>query len=339
MKIDGTLMASPTEVGTMAADLEKAGFDGGYIFEGPGDPFISTSVAALGTTKIELMTAVAIAFARNPMNLAYLGNDLQNLSRGRFTLGLGTQIKAHIERRFNMPWSKPAARMRELVLATRAIWECWQTGGKLDFKGEFYSHTLMPPLFMPPANEYGPPKIFLAAVGPLMTEVAAEVGDGYFVHPFCTDKSLNELSLAAIDRGLEKAGKRRSDFSISAQVITATGLTEENLDKAKFMAKSQIAFYASTPAYRPVLECHGWGELQVEANRLTREGKWAQMAELIDDQILETIAVVGSPEEVATKIAGRYRGKVERICPMVYEHDMTLLEELQRQIRSALDTA
>jgi probable F420-dependent oxidoreductase len=320
----------------MAAELEEAGFDGAYTFEGQSDPFISVAAAAMNTQKMELMTSIAVAFARNPMNLAYLGNDLQNLSGGRFVLGLGAQIKAHIERRFSMPWSKPAARMREMVLAIRTIWDCWQTGEKLKFEGEFYNHTLMPPMFNPGPNAFGVPRIFIAGVGPIMTEVAAEVGDGYFLHPFNTAKSMDELSLAAIERGLAKAGKAREGYEVSAQVVTATGLDEESLQAAIFSAKSQIAFYASTPAYLPVLKCHGWEDLQVEANRYTREGKWMEMTDLIDDDMLNTFAVVGTPAEVAQKIATRFKGKVDRISPVVYQPDVALLTEVRQQISAAL---
>jgi probable F420-dependent oxidoreductase len=320
----------------MAAQLEEAGFDGAYTFEGQSDPFISVAAAAMNTQKMELMTSIAVAFARNPMSLAYLGNDLQNLSGGRFVLGLGAQIKAHIERRFSMPWSKPASRMREMVLAIRTIWDCWQSGEKLNFEGEFYKHSLMPPMFNPGPNTFGVPKIFIAGVGPVMTEVAAEVGDGYFLHPFNTGKSMDELSLAAVDRGLAKAGKARQGYQVSAQVITATGLDEESLQAAIFSAKSQIAFYASTPAYLPVLECHGWEDLQVEANRFTREGKWNEMTNLIDDDMLHTFAVVGTPTEVAGQIATRFRGKVDRISPVVYQPDVALLTELRQQIAAVV---
>jgi probable F420-dependent oxidoreductase len=277
-----------------------------------------------------------LAFARNPMNLAYLGNDLQNLSEGRFILGLGAQVKAHIERRFSMPWSKPASRMREMVQAVRAIWDCWQTGDKLKFEGEFYQHTLMSPVFSPQPNEYGMPKIFIAGVGPMMTEVAAEVGDGYFMHPFSTARSMDELSLAAIDRGLAKAGKDRGDYQVAAQVITATGLDEESMAAAIGSARNQIAFYASTPAYLPVLKCHGWENLQVEANQMMREGKWAELNDLIDDDILNTFAVVGTPDEVADKIVARFGGKVERISPVVYQPDIPLLVELRQAISAKL---
>ena len=334
MKIDSSLMFEPAKVRVMAPQLEEAGFDGAYTFEGQSDPFIAVAAAAMTTRKMDLMTSVAIAFARNPMNLAYLGNDLQNLSGGRFILGLGTQIKAHIERRFSMPWSKPAARMRELVQAVRAIWDCWDTGGRLDFEGEFYRHTLMTPMFIPPQSEYPKPPIYIAGVGPLMTEVAGEVGDGFFLHPFATEKSMEELSLAAIGRGLAKAGRARSDFSVAAQVITATGLDDKTLEESIFGARSQIAFYASTPAYLPVLQCHGWDDLHVEAKRLSKEGKWMEMAGLVDDEVLNTIAVVGTPAEVAGKIAARFKGRVERISPVAYAPDVKLLAELCREIRA-----
>ena len=257
----------------MAPELEAAGFDGAYTFEGQSDPFIAVAAAAMTTRKMELMTSIAVAFARNPMNLAYLANDLQNLSEGRFILGLGTQIKAHIERRFSMPWSKPAARMREMVQAIRAIWDCWENGSSLDFQGEFYQHTLMTPMFVPPTSEHGAPPIYIAGVGPLMSEVAAEVGDGYFVHPFSTAKSLDELSLAAVSRGLAKAGKSRDDFSVAVQVITATGFDEQAIEQSILGARSQIAFYASTPAYLPVLQCHGWDDLHVEAKKTVQTGQ------------------------------------------------------------------
>lgn len=336
MKIDSSLMFEPAKVAAMAAQLEETGFDGAYTFEGQSDPFISVAAAAMNTQKMELMTSIAVAFSRNPMNLAYLGNDLQNLSQGRFIMGLGAQVKAHIERRFSMPWSKPASRMREMVLAIKTIWDCWQSGEELRFEGEFYQHTLMPPVFAPQPSEYGVPKIFIAGVGPVMTEVAAEVGEGYFMHPFNTAKSMDELSLKAIDRGLDKAGKRREDYTVSAQVITATGLDEESMQAAIASARNQIAFYASTPAYLPVLECHGWEGLQARANQMMREGKWAELNDLIDDDLLNTFAVVGTPKEVASKIATRYQGKVERISPVVYQPDVPLLTELRREIAAAV---
>ncbi len=336
MKIDSSLMFDPVMVGAMAARLEEAGFDGAYTFEGKSDPFISVAAAAMHTHRMELMTSIAVAFARNPMSLAYLGNDLQNLSGGRFILGLGAQVKAHIERRFSMPWSKPASRMREMVLAIRTIWDCWQTGERLKFEGEFYRHTLMSPVFSPPPNEHGVPKIFIAGVGPVMTEVAAEVGDGYFVHPFNTQQSMDELSLAAIGRGLDRAGKSREDYSVAVQAITATGLDDAGIEAAIASARNQIAFYASTPAYLPVLACHGWEALQPEALQMTREGRWAELADLVDDDMLNTFAVVGTPKDVAAKLVARYAGKADRISPVVYQPDLELLTTLREEISAAL---
>jgi probable F420-dependent oxidoreductase len=333
LKIDSSLMFDPVKISEMAGKMEEAGFDGAYTFEGQNDPFISLAAAALNTRRMDLMTSVAVAFARNPMSLAYQANDLQMLSQGRFILGLGTQVKAHIERRFNMPWSKPAARMREMVQAVREIWRCWETGDKLKFEGEFYQHTLMSPTFSPAANPHGMPKIYVAGVGPLMTQVAAEVGDGLFVHPFHTPTSLSDVTMPALAKGLQIAGKSADDFDISAQVVTATGLNEEQMQAAVFSARSQIAFYASTPAYLPVLQAHGWEAMQPEANQLSKQGKWMEMAELVDDDILNTFALVGEPLEVARKLVARFDGKVQRVSPVIYSADTELLQTLVETIR------
>ena len=334
LKIDSSLMFDPVKVGQMAAQLESVGFDGAYTFEGQNDPFISVAAAAMQTEKMDLMTSIAVAFARNPMNMAYQANDLQLLSQGRFILGLGTQVKAHIERRFNMQWSKPAARMREYVQALREIWRCWETGDRLKFEGEFYQHTLMSPTFSPAPNPHGSPDIFIAGVGPLMTRVAAEVGDGLFVHPFHTPQSLEDLTMPAVLEGLESSGKSRADFQISAQVIIATGLSEEEMQAAEFSARNQIAFYASTPAYLPVLKEHGWEALQPEANQLSKQGKWMELAALIDDEILHAFALVGEPAEVAKKLVERFEGKVERVSPVIYSPSPDLLGALLNEIRA-----
>lgn len=333
LRIDTSLMFDPVTVGAMAGELEAAGFDGAYTFEGRNDPFITLAAAALGTRRMQLMTSIAVAFARNPMSLAYQANDLQLISRGRFILGLGTQVKAHIERRYSMPWSKPAARMREMVCAVKAIWESWQTGGSLRFEGEFYRHTLSSPNFSPPPNPYGVPRVYLAGVGPLMTQVAAEMAEGMFVHPFHSMRTLAELTLPAIHAGLGLAGKQRKDFDVSVQVITATGLTEESMRVAEASARSQIAFYGSTPAYRPVLAAHGWEDFHVETNRLQREGRVKEMQGLVTDEMLDTFALVGTPAEVARKIQARYAGQVERVSPVIYSPDVALLTTLLAEIR------
>jgi probable F420-dependent oxidoreductase len=259
------------------------------------------------------MTSIAVAFARSPMTLANVGYDLQAYSEGRFILGLGSQIKAHIEKRFSMPWSHPAPRMREMILAVRAIWDCWNTGGKLDFRGEFYSHTLMTPFFNPGPNPYGNARIFLAAVGELMAEVAGEVADGILIHGFTTERYLREVTLPAVERGLAKAGKSRADFEVSYPGFVVTGTNEEELAKAQAGTRQQIAFYGSTPAYRGVLELHGWGDLQPELNRLSKQGEWVQMGKLIDDDILNTFAVVCEPEQIPARVLDRYGDIVDRL--------------------------
>ena len=336
MKIDTSLMFDPVKVGHMAEQLEQAGFDGAYCFEGQNDPFISLTAAALKTQKIQLMTSIAVAFSRNPMSLAYLGNDLQLLSEGRFTLGLGTQVKSHIEHRYSMPWGKPVTRMREIVTAVKEIWRCWETGDRLNFKGEYYHHTLMNPTFSPAPNPFGAPKIFMAGVGPKMTETAGEVADGFFVHPFHSAKSFDELSMPNLQSGFNKAGKSLQDFTISAQVVTATGTSEQQLDAAIVSARNQIAFYGSTPAYKPVLAVHGWEGLQQQWSNMARAGKWTEMAELVSDEILETFTVVGTPEQVAKKMQQRCGGKIDRVSPVVYQPDLALLTTLLTALKAEL---
>src|SRR4051812_7857045 len=298
MRVDGGIGFDLSKAGSAAKEVERQGDDGGWTAETSHDPFFPLVLAAEHTEKIELGTGITVAFARNPMTLANVGNDLQNYSKGRFILGLGSQIKPHIEKRFSMPWSHPAPRMRELILAMRAIWDCWNNGTKLDFRGDFYSHTLMTPFFNPGPNPYGPPKVFLAAVGEKMTEVAGEVADGLLVHGFTTERYLREVTIPALERGLAKAGRKREDFEISAPGFVVTGAGEEDMVKAAAGTRQQIAFYGSTPAYRGVLDLHGWGELQTELNSLSKQGEWVKMGTLIDDDILNTFAVVAEPESV-----------------------------------------
>ncbi len=334
MKIDSGTFADALKVPEMAAAVESMGFDGIYTLEGPNDPFISATVAALNTKNIDVMTSIAVAFARNPMNLAYIGNDLQQLSGGRFIMGLGTQVKSHIEHRFSMPWGKPVARMRDMVLALRAIWDSWQNGTRLDYQGEYYHHTLMVPTFMPQPCEYGPPKIYLAGVGPKMTQMVGEVADGYFVHPFGSKESLEELTLPALQAGLDKAGKSMADFDIAAQIMTATGLNDEQMAQAIDSARNQIAFYGSTPAYLPVLEVHGWGEMHLKWKQMVRENKWAEMAASVSDEMLHAFALVGTPAEVAQKIADRSQGRISRVSPVVYQSNPEILGALIDAIRA-----
>jgi probable F420-dependent oxidoreductase len=288
--------------------LEEIGYDGAFSFEAKHDPFLPLVVASEHTRRIQLGTAVAIAFARNPMNLANLAYGVQTLSGGRFMLGLGSQVRPHIEKRFSMPWSRPAARMRELVLAIRAIFDAWEGNSQLRFEGEFYRHTLMIPAFDPGPIPFGPPPIYTGGFGPRMTAVAGEVADGFIAHPFNSRRSLLENALPALESGLALAGRGRSDFDVICATLVVTSDDEAELERLKLAARKQLAFYGSTPAYRPTLDCHGWGELHVELNRLSKESRWDDMTGLVSDEVLETIAVVGPRSEIAGKLEERLAG-------------------------------
>ena len=312
MKIDGGIGGLDT-AGSAAAALEAQGYDGVMSAETSHDPFLPLLLAARDTERVDLMTSIAVAFARSPMTLAQTAYDLQAASSGRFVLGLGSQIKPHITRRFSMPWSHPAARMREMILAIRAIWACWNDGTKLDFRGDFYTHTLMTPFFNPGPNPHGDARIFLAGVGELMTEVAGEVADGFICHGFTTRRYMTEVTVPALEKGRAKAGKTLEGFDISGPMFVVTGRDEAEMDRAAAGVRGQIAFYGSTPAYRKVLELHGWGDLQDELNRLSKEGRWAEMGALVDDDMLDTFAVVAPLDEVATKLVERWGDVVTRM--------------------------
>jgi len=305
-------MGGLAEVPARIKELEAAGFDGAMTAETAHDPFVPLFFAAEHSQRIELITSIAVAFARNPMILANVAHDLNSFSKGRFILGLGSQIQPHIQKRFSMPWSHPAARMREMILAMRAIWANWYEGKKLEFRGEFYTHTLMTPFFTPTDTQYGAPKVFLAAVGPLMTEVAGEVADGVILHAFTTEKYLREVTLPALEKGLAKAGRKRSDFQVMYPGFVVTGKDEKAWADSRRGVCRQIAFYGSTPAYRPVLDLHGWGGLQSELNALSKQGQWEKMGELISDDILEKFAVVGTPDEIVPRFKTRFAGVVDR---------------------------
>jgi probable F420-dependent oxidoreductase len=312
MKVDGGVGWDLHKVGAEARALEEMGYSGILSAETAHDPFFPLVVAALNTQRIELMTSIAVAFARSPMILANIGHDLNAVSKGRFVLGIGSQIAPHITKRFSMPWSSPAARMREFILAMRAIWATWNEKKPLEFTGKFYTHTLMTPFFTPTNTEYGAPRVFLAAVGPHMTEVAGEVADGVIIHAFTTEKYLRETTLPSLERGFAKAGKSRKDFEISYPVFVVTGKDTKDLESAKVATKRQIAFYGSTPAYRPVLESIGVGDLQTDLNAMSKQGRWEEMGKLISDDILDAFAVVGGPSDIAGQIKARYGDIVDR---------------------------
>jgi probable F420-dependent oxidoreductase len=318
------------------AELEARGYDAAFTAEINSDPFFPLVLAAEHSKTIQLTTAISVAFARNPMTVANLAWDLNQYSKGRFTIGLGSQIKPHITRRFSMPWSHPAARMREFILAMRAIWACWETGEKLDFNGEFYRHDLMTPMFTPTLKRYGAPGVNLAAVGSLMTEVAAEVADGVIAHGFTTAKYLREVTLPAVQRGLEKSGRRRDQFDVSLPVMVVTGIDEEAFARSRQAVKAQIGFYASTPAYRGVLEQHGWGDVQAQAHQMTREGRWQDMGALITDEILDAFAIVSEDiDAVPALLQQRYAGLADTWMCTVDTGD----SDRQRRLVAAVQSA
>ncbi len=336
MKVDAALSGELHEVPARARALEEAGYDGLMSIETAHDPFLPLVLAAEHTDRIELMTGIAVAFARTPMPLANLGHDLNAYSKGRFILGLGSQIRPHITKRFSMPWSSPARRMREMVLAMRAIWDCWHRGEKLDFRGEFYTHTLMTPFFTPTDTEYGPPKVYLAAVGPQMAEVAGEVADGIICHGFTTERYVREVTEPSVARGLAKAGRKREDFTFSCPVFVVTGDDESSFAKSRQLIRQQIAFYGSTPAYKGVLDLHGWGDLQRELNVMSKQGKWVEMAELVDDEMLTTFAVVAErPEAIAQAVKTRYGSLLDRVSGAYLQAN----PERERQLLSAFRNA
>lgn len=334
MLIDGEIVFDPEGFAQQSERVEADGYDGAWAAEVGHDPLLILAGAAGATSRLELGTGIVVAFARSPMITATMANDVQLLSKGRLLLGLGSQIKPHIEKRYSMPWSQPAARMREYILAMRAIWSCWNEGTPLNFRGEFYRHTLMSPFFNPGPNPYGPPKVFLAAVGERMTEVAGEVADGLLVHPFTTEKYLREVTLPALERGLTRSGRTRDDYQISLSALIATGQSEQERSVAAKRVRSQIAFYGSTPAYRGVLELHGWGDLQTELNSLSRVGDWDTMGELIDDEVLDTLSIVAPIDEAPARFLDRFGDIVDRFsvyAPYTMSADQRL--NIAREVR------
>ncbi len=316
MLVDLQLDARPDHALARARELTEAGAAGLFTFEGPHDVFLPLAAVA-GQVDADLMTNVAIAMPRSPMHLAHTAWDLQLMTGGRFRLGLGSQIRPHIEKRYGATWSPPAARMREVVGAVRAILTSWQEGTRLDFRGEHTTHTLMPPTFVPGPNPFGPPPILLGALGPLMTRTAAEAADGLLVMPFHSHRHFRERTLPAVADGLARAGREVTEFAVFPQAIVAMGRTEAELEAARAGVRGLLAFYGSTPAYRPVLEVEGWGDLQPELNRLSKTGDIAAMMRLVDDTMLATIAVTGTPEDCAAEIARRFGGVpgvADRVC-------------------------
>jgi len=309
MKIDVPLPADITHGGAAARDLTATGASGAFTFEGAHDVFVPLVLAAAARVPLDLYTNVAIAFPRSPLHLAHTAHDLHALSGGRFMLGLGSQVRAHIERRY-----EPAIRMKEMVQAVKAILGAWQDRSPLDFRGRFTSHTLMPPTFDPGPSPYGVPPVLIGAVGPRMTDVATEVADGLIVHPLNSKRSLQDHSLPAVERGLNRAGRDGTGFTIVAGAIVGVWEHDSRRTAVCTALRTMVSFYGSTPAYRVLLEADGYGDLQPELHRLSREGRWADMPGLIDDDVLDRFTLRGTPAEVGAALKARYEGIADRIA-------------------------
>lgn len=317
MRLDTQLAAAdPHRIPEVTRSLEERGYDGAWTSETAHDPFLPIVAASYATHRMQLGTAVAVAFARTPMSVAYTSYDLQSFCRGRFRLGLGSQVLGHIERRFSMPWSHPAPRMREFIRALGEIWRAWEEGVPLEFEGDFYRHTLMTPFFTPQRHGHGRPPVLLAAVGPEMTKVAGEVADGILLHSFASADYVSVHVLPVLDAALERRGRSRESFEVSARAFVASGRDDRQIVEAIDGVRKQIAFYASTPAYRAILKHHGMEELGAELHRLSKggdAGRWETMAALVPDSLLEALMVAGTPEEAADALIARYGHFADRL--------------------------
>jgi probable F420-dependent oxidoreductase len=312
VKVDASIGPDMRAAAATAAAAARAGYAGIWSFELSHSAFPPLVLAAEHAETLELGTSIVVAFARSPMTTAIEAWDLQGFSGGRLMLGLGSQIRPHIEKRYSMPWSHPAPRMREFIAALRAIWGSWQNGTKLDFRGDFYQHTLMTPMFNPGPLPSGPPKVFLAAVGERMTEVAGEVADGIILHGFTTERYAREVTLPALERGLARSGRSRRDVQVRYSPFLLTADSPSGMERAGRAVRERIAFYASTPAYRPVLDLHGWGDLQPDLNLLSKQGEWTKMGDLIGDEVVDAFAVDAGIDELPERITERIRGIADR---------------------------
>ena len=310
MKFDAQIEpASLSDVPLIAAGAERIGFDALWSSEIQHDPFLPLALVAEHTRQLQFGTAVAIGFARTPATLAYTAWDLAEASGGRFILGLGTQVKPHIERRFGMPWpDSPVGKLRELITAVRAFWKAWQTGERLNFRGEYYKLTLMSPFFNPGPIEHPRIPIYIAGVNTGLCRLAGELADGFHSHPYHSPRYLREVVRPAIADGAARAGRPVEAISLSTTVFAVTDPTE-----AEFV-RSQIAFYASTPSYRGVMELHGWGETAEQLQGMARRGEWSALGGRITQEMLEAFAVVCEPEELGPALLERYQGLVDRLA-------------------------
>lgn len=314
MKVDLIVPRMPLEaVPALARRVEALGFDGLWFGETGGDPFLAIALAAEHTERITLGTAVAIAFPRSPMVMAYIGWDLQRLARGRMILGLGSQVKGHIERRFGLSWKAPVPWLRDYIAAVRAIWASWREGTPLNFRSEHYHLTLMTPFFTPEPNPYPDAPIYISAVNRAMLRLAGRVADGVHVHPLHSERYVRELVLPELEAGWRAAGRDRSALEIVVTVIIASGRSPEEWAESRHFARSQVGFYGSTPTYRVLLELHGFAEHADRLRALAAAGRWSELADAIPEEMLHTFAVVAPPEEIAERLRERYRGLADRI--------------------------
>jgi probable F420-dependent oxidoreductase len=339
MKVDtGLPIHDLSRVPEAAQRAEALGYDGALTPETGHDPFLAHALAAEHTERIRLGTAVAIAFPRSPMTTAQIAWDLQQLSKGRFHVGLGTQVKGHIVRRYGMDWVPPGPRMRDYILMMRAIWDSWQNGTKPSFEGEHYRYTLMTPFFSPGSIEHPRIPIHISAINPYNCRLVGELCDGIKLHGFNTPKYLHEVILPNIEKGAKKAGRDLKEIEICGLGFIITGKTEEEVEKAKAPVRQQIAFYGSTRTYQPVLDVHGWGDLCPELYGLSIEGKWQEMATKITDDMLEEFAVTGTYDEIVPKIKERCAGVIDRInfsIPVRSPEDEERLKHMIKELQAA----
>jgi len=314
MKFDVTIFPEDLNtVSNLARAVEDSGFSGLWTAETAHNPFLPLTHAAAHTQRINLGTAIAVAFPRSPMVVANIAWDLAEQSKGRFILGLGTQIKAHITKRFSAEWGPPVPKLREYIESMRAIWATWQNGTPLRYEGEHYKFTLMTPFFAPNAMPYADIPIYIAGVNEGLCRLAGELCQGFHVHAFHTPRYLRELIIPNIEAGAAKAGRKREDISLNCAIFVVTGKTDEEIQNNAILVKSQIAFYASTPSYEAVLEMHGWQEIGQRLNLMSRAGRWAEMWQEISDEMLEEFAVVAPEADLARKVKDRYTGLLDRI--------------------------
>lgn len=313
MQLDARIGSDPAKAASRATRLEADGFDGVWMAELVHNPFLGLAVAADRTERVALGSSLAVAFARSPMTSAQAGWDLQLLSRGRFNLGLASQIRRHIVGRFSMPWSQPAARMEEYVAAMHAIWDTWESGRKLDFRGDFYQHTFTNPMVTPPPTAHGRPKVHLGAVGPLMTRAAGRVADGLQCHSLATAAYVRDITLPILNEASAAAGRPPRSLELTVFPFIVAAESEQSFNAQMKTVRSMMANGCSTPAYRGILEHHGWGEVQTEMRRMTRQGRWAEMPDVLDDEIVHTIAAVGTPTEVADLLLARFGDVADRL--------------------------